>query len=489
MIINGASDALAVLRMRGLTAAEIDELGVRVDAEGVLHVPTRGLDGGVVAVRRYRSAELGAAALTDEGAEDTRPSGRCALAGGRGRFDVTPHVARPPVGSHPELTGMGAIVADDVISAELAARRLGVPAVAPADIMLLEDAGTVAADLAGAGATVIAFRRTRLTDSSPQTGRHTSRVAAAIEEAGGRPHAFSLPAEGSLEKELAAGRRPRFHRIQSNPLKLNGRRVLAPRLARLLTDPLRAAWSHMRVRRALDLARRGGPDLFPPEAMTDTYRANLEAGVELQAMGRECGVALPAQGGFAIDALSGGCIRERKDIDLISMSGGESHIDRLIDMALGRGFELTWRVPGRFFWLVRDGVLLDIWESTARPRGRLIVSRNMRLHYPEPSIYAGISRIGSTHLDVLEPELILIIKQIQLTDVDTWFPRWELNRDQKVVNDVAALRRFIGPDVPPFRPIFDGWAAATRLVPDHGVLALSQGREFLDVHLHGKTVR
>ena len=123
--------------------------------------------------------------------------------------------------------------------------------------------------------------------------------------------------------------------------------------------------------------------------------------------------------------------------------------------------------------------------------GRHIFARNVFMRLSPPFEDNVEREVDGTRLRMLHPHYVLALKERQLREVKTWFPRWSLLGDPSVVEDVAALRAVLraGGDAYRFREVHPGRSECRSLTPDPGPATLSQLREFVDVHLRRRRVR
>lgn len=469
------------LESRGLHPGEARAAGFRVDPEGRLLAPVRNASGDRLAVRCYADDSLGSVRLSDQGHARFEVGSGLALAGQR-VFDPTPAVVLPTQ-SEPraDVAEIGAILVQDEVGAEIAARRLGLTAVAPSDGRLVEEAATLACKLADSGTVAVALRRNTSLDGLPASGRRFARAVAAIEAAGGRPLLVGLPPNGSLEDELRTGRQLRLRTATPELIRLDGSGAFHLRLLAGLTGVGRRLLAWRLSFSARRWARIDGPPIRSIDSMPDRYHANLSAAAEFSALARDAGMELIAAGGFATDLNVGGPIRERKDVDLLVDRWSAEGEEHLLELALGHGYNADVYLPGRFIRLSRNNEMVELFIPRPTPHGRSLMVPGLWWWLPEDFGSEPPRSLGPLQMRALRPDILLAMKEVQLRQVNTCFPRHEMHAAGPKIADIAALRVLLGIRHDPLQPIHDGTVRLVHVEPDLGLTAARQISHFLGV--------
>lgn len=382
--------------------------------------------------------------LADLGALNGTPASEIDIGRRAFRHLPIPHVALPGK----MMPGQVMVVEDD-LSSSLIAAKLQIAAVSTMGMHLVENAVEKAATLAQGHRVIIALRTEGIRK------RHQLMLGRALARAGALFSEVRIAQwderEKSFGKFIARGKRfstvtaPRAFRPMPGSAKLvpclKPRKVLANGLwttaqwwaGRAGVQLIR--WTVEMVKRRV-LAGPAGKFCQPSER----YQRGLAALEVALEKAREIGARIVAFGGVATDAIAGGVLRDRKDIDLAVVGGPRDALEQIGESVAGLGYRrLFWRAG----WQIKldDGFMgMELFRMQREVDGALVLPtayRYVALH--SEALEGGEYDLAHVRVPVFVPEYLYLFKQSSIRDVKSISFRSELKRVLPLIADLRAL--------------------------------------------------
>jgi len=180
---------------------------------------------------------------------------------------------------------------------------------------------------------------------------------------------------------------------------------------------------------------RRAPKLGSPSA---EYLYKLDRFADIRDEAERLGAQVALLGGAAVDALLGGVVRERKDLDL-ALTGGDSNVlESLTARLLERGFTVRFRSTASQVKLLEQGHRFEIFRLGSEATGALHwFGRNRYCRLGPDAIIEG--RLAGRTLPVVSAEYLFLAKRDHLRDCASLRLRSFLERTTNYRTDLAAL--------------------------------------------------
>jgi len=365
------------------------------------------------------------------------------------RYRHTPHVTIPP-----ESQDGVAVVVDDDLSAAVLAPRLRVPVVSTLGGRLLAPALKVAARLAqertlivaiGRGhsdprnrllsrAVALAGMRTREVRVADWEGPAASLAAAVLANHPYTTHAAprALPTgRGDVARPPCAVPLPPLTRRPANAVK---------------TAVVRAGWGMTRAVLGVAeacAAMRAPVRLGPP---APAYAHALRAVSRAAEVAAASGARLAMIGGAAVDAIAGGVVRGRRDVDLLLEDVSGAMLDRIAEAIGPLGFSVRRRICGGYLSFNDGNITIELFRAFRDADGRVLFVNGFQYSaFDAEALDGGPRLLNGTPVPVLAPEYLYLLLEARNRDAPTLSVRSELVRKSGKIDDLRALRPHVDP--------------------------------------------